>query len=75
MHLHLSFADTIGSVTFHPHHPYLLSASGSRHFDMDDSSEEDVEEENAVPAHTRRTVRKPKTMDAELKLWKFGFEV
>lgn len=74
MDLHPSFADTIGSVTFHPHHPYLLSASGSRHFDIDDSSEEDVEEA-AEPARTRRTVRKPKTMDAELKLWNFGFEV
>ena len=33
MTIHYGSTDAIGSVSFHPLHPLLLSVSGSRHFD------------------------------------------
>ncbi|KAF7979744.1 hypothetical protein HWV62_41122 [Athelia sp. TMB] len=65
--------DAIGSVSFHPLQPVLLSASGSRHFeapfktraqqvsDSSDSDGEDLVGERPLPF----------PMDASVKLWAF----
>ena len=72
----------MGSVSFHPLRPLLLSVSGSRHFtedDEDDVSSEDSEsgEEEEPPASPKLLVRRrrerptPEVKDASVKLWSF----
>ncbi|KAJ7266406.1 WD40-repeat-containing domain protein [Mycena haematopus] len=69
--------DAIGSVSFHPTHPVLLSVSGSRHFhtqswssSSDDSGEDDEDERGAI----RRSVvrRGPVALDSSMKVWDLG---
>ncbi|KAJ7191718.1 WD40-repeat-containing domain protein [Mycena pura] len=78
--------DAIGGIAFHPTKPALLSVSGSRHFDMDESgssssSEEDLEDlEGDARSSGLRSVRHPTTRaaplprDASMKLWDLGVE-
>ncbi|KAJ7147573.1 WD40-repeat-containing domain protein [Mycena crocata] len=71
--------DAIGSVTFHPTKPALLSVSGSRHFgacaeesetDSDSSNDDDQE----VVKQVRRLAARPTPipLDPSIKLWDFG---
>ncbi|KAG8742098.1 hypothetical protein FRC10_002034 [Ceratobasidium sp. 414] len=73
--------DAIGATTFHPTKPFILSASGSRHFDeptsdgssSDESSE--MEDMEVLVAGTRRSARlqprRPTTRDRSVKLWSY----
>ncbi|KAI6102781.1 hypothetical protein F5141DRAFT_1008256 [Pisolithus sp. B1] len=82
-------SDAIGSATFHPLKPVLLSVSGSRHFDAGsaysdlDSALNSDEGEREGAQHWQRPrgviVRprarpQPTVCDASIKLWDFGFE-
>ncbi|KAI5900493.1 uncharacterized protein SCHCODRAFT_02608063, partial [Schizophyllum commune H4-8] len=80
--------DAIGSVAFQPLQPIVATASGSRYFDVDetsssdsDSSDEDADssEDDAAPQATARRVGSgkavgvgPKTRDASIKFWYAG---
>ncbi|GLB44392.1 putative WD40 repeat-like protein [Lyophyllum shimeji] len=80
--------DAVGSVGFHPLRPVLLSASGSRHFDIGEASESsesedsDTEIEEAAPedvprprtGRIRLRCPHPVTLDASIKLWSFDSE-
>ncbi|KAL1762101.1 WD40-repeat-containing domain protein [Schizophyllum commune] len=71
--------DAIGSVAFHPLQPIVATASGSRHFDVDeDSSESDSDSSDEDDSHpiVRRQVGSgktprpgPRTRDASIKFW------
>lgn len=76
--------DAVGSVAFHPLRPFLLSVSGSRHFDINSdindqsSSSEEDEEEDQDPFEAKRTVvrksrqrRQSSVRDSVIKLWNF----
>ena len=81
-------ADAIGSVAFHPLQPIIATASGSRHFDVDenssdsdsDSSDEVAnQDEGASSAIIRRRIGSgktvgagPRTRDASIKFWYAG---
>lgn len=73
-------ADAIGSVSFHPLKPVLLSASGSRHFEthdkmagknspgpLDSDSDSDSDAEDAEV----KRYPLPYPLDASIKLWAF----
>ena len=77
--------DAVGSVAFHPLRPFLLSVSGSRHFDINSdindqsSSSEEDEEEHQDSFEAKRTVvrksrqrRQPSVRDSVIKLWNFA---
>ncbi|KAG8795584.1 hypothetical protein FRC12_012323 [Ceratobasidium sp. 428] len=76
--------DAIGAATFHPTKPFVLSASGSRHFDeptSDESTSDESDDTEGVEAMTsgasvwrknklaRLGPRGPVTKDNSLKLW------
>ncbi len=79
--------DSVGTVSFHPLHPLLLSASGSRHFeegagtaseysDSDTESESDDEvqlriQTKCVPIRRSRMRPAPSTRDSSIKIWNF----
>lgn len=73
--------DTVGSVSFHPLRPILLSASGSRHFhpssensDLSSSSDDtDDEPDEISPSNiSRPRIRShPVTLDSSIKMWNF----
>ncbi|KAJ7606638.1 WD40-repeat-containing domain protein [Roridomyces roridus] len=76
-------SDALGSVSFHPTKPTLLSVSGSRHFHTDEdeeSSSEDGEDEeddqgqSGKAAVIRRSVARPTPvpLDASIRVWDFG---
>ncbi|KAI5980509.1 hypothetical protein EDD15DRAFT_2350907 [Pisolithus albus] len=83
-------SDAVGSVSFHPLQPVLLSVSGSRHFDArghaypdSDSavtSDEGDGEEEQHWQRPRGVIERPRTRpqptvrDALVKLWDLGFE-
>ena len=67
------YADTVGSVSFHPLHPLILSVSGARHFDFetvtlgpnsDSSDSSNSDDELTVPM----------VRDAAMKIWNFSYE-
>ncbi|KAJ6480378.1 WD40-repeat-containing domain protein [Mycena sanguinolenta] len=75
--------DAIGSVSFHPTQPMLLSVSGSRHFhtessssssDDSDGEEEEKQNDEAERGTIRRSrVRRgPVTLDSSMKVWDMG---
>ncbi|KAF7378144.1 Telomerase Cajal body protein 1 [Mycena sanguinolenta] len=73
--------DAIGSVSFHPTHPTLLSVSGSRHFhtESESSSSDDSNEEGEKPNNERRRAirrsivrRGPVALDSSMKVWDLG---
>ncbi|KAJ7474877.1 WD40-repeat-containing domain protein [Mycena latifolia] len=70
--------DAIGSVSFHPTKPQLLSVSGSRHFHQrtDDSGSDSSgdEADGDVQTSVRRRAARPTPvpLDASVKLWDFG---
>jgi hypothetical protein len=74
--------DVVGCVTFHPLRSYLLSASGSRHFDdgakegdshSSDGDSTDQESDSGgqdrIAVSRRRPL--PYVEDSSLKLWSF----
>ncbi|KII94406.1 hypothetical protein PLICRDRAFT_133117 [Plicaturopsis crispa FD-325 SS-3] len=72
--------DAVGSVAFHPRQPFLLSASGSRHFDRadeDDSNSSDSveteDEDDAERVSIRRNRKRPqpRPLDSSNKIWAF----
>ncbi|KNZ71949.1 Telomerase Cajal body protein 1 [Termitomyces sp. J132] len=72
----------IGSVSFHPLYPTLLSVSGSRHFESEsDSDSEDSEDDEDggildVGSGRQRVIQRtrPKTLDRSIKTWSFEFD-
>ncbi|KAJ7438115.1 WD40-repeat-containing domain protein [Mycena galericulata] len=71
--------DAIGSVSFHPTTPSILSVSGSRHFHTptDEDSESDSPEgdtDNVEGVNVRRRVARPTPvpLDPSIRLWDFG---
>ncbi|KAJ6531415.1 WD40-repeat-containing domain protein [Mycena vulgaris] len=70
--------DAIGSVSFHPTKPQLLSVSGSRHFpppaDESGSGSSGDEENGDTPQSVRRNAARPTPvpLDASVKFWDFG---
>lgn len=81
------FTDAIGSTSFHPLHPLLLSVSGSRHFDhlppdspsgTSSSGSSGEEDESAQKTHVVRKSRarkQPETKDDSIRLWDFSGSV
>ena len=59
-------SDTVGSVSFNPCYPLLLSTSGSRHFLDTDIRESDEDEDDAVHTVKRNG---PITLDNSVKIW------
>ena len=67
-------SDTVGSVSFNPCFPLLLSTSGSRHFlgadirgsDEDDEEDKDDDDDDAVHTVKRKG---PITLDNSAKVW------
>lgn len=72
-------SDAVGAVAFHPSESFLLSVSGSRHFDdvdpsgesdsdpeSGDESGEDVGKVSRLKEHPQPSVR-----DASIKMWDF----
>ncbi|KAI3485732.1 hypothetical protein L1887_50888 [Cichorium endivia] len=73
--------DAIGSVSFHPHQPWLASVSGSRHWPEDEgnsSSESDRDSSDSDSASASDSsagsghFRTWQTRDSSLKLWDFS---
>lgn len=65
--------DSVGSVAFHPHHPILLSVSGSRHYgdvDSDGDSSDDSDENKEVRIRSQRRLQ-PVATDSSIKTWNF----
>ncbi|KAG8959842.1 hypothetical protein FRC03_007420 [Tulasnella sp. 419] len=64
--------DTIGSISFHPSRPLLLSASGGRHFDSPQSSSDESDTSSDGSQYPRtRTKRMPTFRESTLKVWSF----
>jgi hypothetical protein len=61
--------DTVGSVSFHPLEPKLLSVSGSRHFEDDYS--DDSSSESSNEGHVVLTKRTASQLDSTIKSWSF----
>lgn len=65
-------ADAIGSVSFHPLHPLLLSVSGSRHFQEPSSSEsDDSDSDDEELPRPRKNAPHPVPLDTSVKMWSF----
>ncbi|EGN94812.1 hypothetical protein SERLA73DRAFT_187874 [Serpula lacrymans var. lacrymans S7.3] len=75
--------DAVGSVAFHPLQSVLLSASGSRHFEHDDTGDafnasgdtSNSESESDDQGHIARKMKRrphPVVMDASLNVWSFA---
>ncbi|EIM80740.1 WD40 repeat-like protein [Stereum hirsutum FP-91666 SS1] len=79
--------DAIGSTSFHPLHPFLLSVSGSRHFDhltpdspsgtssSGSSCEEDESAQKTRVVRKSRARKQPETKDDSIRLWDFSGSV
>ncbi|KAF9447780.1 WD40 repeat-like protein [Macrolepiota fuliginosa MF-IS2] len=66
-------SDSVGSVTFHPYQPILLSVSGSRHYEdvhQDAESEDDSDASDEVRIKSRRELQ-PGVKDSSIKTWDF----
>jgi hypothetical protein len=75
--------DSVGAVGFHPTRPFVVSASGSRHFEelesiTSDESDNasDMEDVEIIVSGVRGSVlrregRGPRTMDNTVKLWTY----
>lgn len=63
--------DAVGSVSFHPWKPQLLSVSGSRHWESDDETEEDSDSDSDEEESTAvlRMQRELVSFDSSVKLW------
>jgi telomerase Cajal body protein 1 len=70
MLIHAS-VDAVGSVSFHPWKPQILSVSGSRHWqDEDDGSdEEDEDSEDSEEEAASRVRRELVSLDSSIRLW------
>lgn len=72
----MSALDALGSVAFHPVKPFMLTASGSRHFFDSDSESESDESSRRSPASDQNVKRshwtQPVTLDSSIKVWDFS---
>ena len=72
--------DTIGSVSFHPLKTWLLSVSGSRHWDREEAiesdeseeeSEEELEDGEGVVSVKPKDALQPVPFETSVKIWEF----
>ena len=72
--------DTIGSVSFHPLKTWLLSVSGSRHWNREEGIEEEEEEEESeeevedwegLVSVKSRKVLQPVPFETSVNIWEF----
>lgn len=71
--------DAIGSVSFHPLHPFLLSISGSRHYqsnnksaDFDYETTSDSDSDSESDSDVAVDTLGPQPRDASIKIWDFS---
>ncbi len=68
--------DAVGSVSFHPYEPWLLSVSGSRRWDAAAHTDDSSVSGGSSDEETNDSHSEPKrawtTLDSSLKVWDFS---